>query len=719
MANVKAVIIRRNSSPKVRIITTPKSVNLRQEGLRASDNMEMLLSAEHAVEQGDEIYYIQDVLDVDNLRGVWNFYGGFRDESGFEHDDMYTAPYTMPACVHSVVSSDSDIDWRHKGYYKFKIVTNSNDGIKIEKKFKNNNTDAATKVPVIDMSGDFDMIFEFKTNSSSDGQTLFDNYDHATSSGKGLKIVINSSSTNITITADDGTTETVMVAGSITTNGVVTFVRIRRKAGVFKLYLDGVEKSLTNNTNAGNFNSNQDIHFFKEYNESTSAYIANTGWNGVPIQFRLYNVALPDDEVKKLRVSKPVNTTMKFGGRIWKLENTGSSKKLVCSSHAKELLGSQITSSTFAALPVSVISGGGARKNNRYYETSGGRPDMEEIIKDILKYVDGGVYSYFSEHPSTSFQGDFFAEGSLLDILKVMLTIDPQDHMFVVTARKILFISLEVSANQIISNQNYDIVDSGKDDTSTTNSMYTSGRKRMYGYTKTFNNISTSANTWTTAQAFLAQDSFTPVVERISKVTRDGTEIYQDGRNNHTYLHTGDTTVNTFRLLDDNTIQFYSTDASSHTYIIYYEYTYTYDPTATYSLAFATTQHREDSTSITNNGLYHRNFHIPQLTSGLDVTTFNTKYIASFKDIHTRQRAISGSLINSLTVGQKVRYTRYDKQTDAWITVEKVVRSIEYSYPQTMTTIELGEYMFSGFDVEKQTIDSVRALDSSTSVSRY
>ena len=477
--------------------------------------------------------------------------------------------------------------------------------------------------------------------------------------------------------------------------------------------MDGVEKSLTNNTNAGNFNSNQDIHFFKEYNESTSAYIANTGWNGVPIQFRLYNVALPDDEVKKLRVSKPVNTTMKFGGRIWKLENTGSSKKLVCSSHAKELLGSQITSSTFAALPTSVISGGGARKNNRYYETGSGRPDMEEIIKDILKYVDGGVYSYFSEHPSTSFQGDFFAEGSLLDILKVMLTIDPQDHMFVVTARKILFISLEVSANQIISNQNYDIVDSGKDDTSTTNSMYTSGRKRMYGYTKTFNNISTSSNTWTTAQVFLAQDSFTPVVERISKVTRDGTEIYQDGRNNHTYLHTGDTTVNTFRLLDDNTIQFYSTDASSHTYIIYYEYTYTYDPTATYSLAFATTQHREDSTSITNNGLYHRNFHIPQLTSGLDVTTFNTKYIASFKDIHTRQRAISGSLINSLTVGQKVRYT------DSTGTTDRVVKSIEYSYPQTLTVIELGEYMFSGFDVEKQTIDSVRGLDTSTSISRY
>jgi hypothetical protein len=72
-------------------------------------------------------------------------------------------------------------------------------------------------------------------------------------------------------------------------------------------------------------------------------------------------------------------------------------------------------------------------------------------------------------------------------------------------------------------------------------------------------------------------------------------------------------------------------------------------------------------------------------------------------------------LINSLTVGQKVRYTDSEGTT-----TDKVVRSIEYSYPQTLTVIELGEYLFSGFDVEKQTVDSLRGLDSvSAGASRY
>ena len=721
MPNVKAVIIRRNSSPIVRIMTTPKSVNVKQEGLRASDNMDMMLSAEHAVQQGDEIFYIQDVLDVSSLKAVWNFYGGFRDESGYEHDDVYTAPYTMPACVDSVVSSDTDIDWKHRGYYKFKIATGSNDGIKIEKKFKNNST-AVTKIPVIDMSGDFDMIFEFKTNIATDGQTLFDNYDHATSSGTGLKIVINPTSTNITITADDGTTETIMVAGSITTNGVVTFVRISRQGGVFKLYLDGVEKTLTNSTNAGNLNSNQDIHFFKEYNESTSAYIANTGWYGVPIQFRFYSSILLDDEVKKLRISKPVNTTMKFGGKIWKIEDRGSSKKLSCSSFAKELLSTYISTKTFASDTTATLSGGGSRSFNRYYQTtsvSNTRADMEDIIQDILKHVDGGVYSYFAEHPSTSCQGDFYADGTLLDIIKVLMMVDGDDHMFVITARKILFISLEVSTEQVISGQNYDIVDSGKDDTVTTNSLFTTGRKKLYSDFEDFGSLShASQYSWTTAQEWTDPTGYTPVVERITKVTRDGTEIYALPQIS-AWSGSGSSTfgADTYRLNDDNTVQFWNySDSSSHTYVIYYEYTYTYNRSSTSSNSWSTTQFKQDTSSpssITVNGLYHRNINVPQLANGFDVSTFNTNYIADYKDINTRQRAITSSLVNSLTVGQKVRYT------DSTGTSEKIVRSIEYSYPQTLTVVELGEYMFSGFDVEKQTVDSLRSLDSSVSISRY
>ena len=735
-----------------RVMTVPKSAHVMQEGLRASDSMNMTLSAEHAVEQGDDIFYIQDVADVTNLKAIWNFYGGFRDESGYEHDDVYTAPHIMPNCVDSALvgglsggGSDLSYDWKHKGYYKFKIEAHNNssaaelllNGVEVEKKFKNNDTNTATKVPVIDMSGDFDMIFEFKTTWNRDGQTLFDNYDHATSGGRGLKVVINSASTNITITADDGTTETIMVASGITSYNTVTFVRIRRQGGVFKLYLDGVEKALTFSTNAGNLNSNQNIHFFKEYDESTSpaAYVSGSGWTGVPIQFRFYNITLSDIEVKKIRVSKPVNTTMKFGGKIWKIEDKGNTKQLSCSSFAKELLGTQISASTFINQPNAASTdtvGDGERIFNRYYDGGSGRANFEAIIQDILKYIDDGVYTYFADEPNTSCQGDFIAEGSFLDILKVMMIIDSTDHMFVVTPRKILFISDEVLTNQVISNQNYDIVDSGKDDTGTTNSLYVTGRKKAYSHKNTYTNLAITVNTWGTPQTIQSQNYFTPVVERVVRVMRDltedtsttpstwsgGDEIFGDAASYNQYLGTNPS-KDTYRLLDNNTIQFYNKTGGTVTYELIFEYSYDYDSTATYSLSTSTTQHREDSASIELNGLYHRNFNVPQIVSGFDVTTFCNRYLIDFKTVNTRQRAITASLVNSLTVGQKVRYTTYDKKTNTWSTDEKTVRSIEYSYPQTVTVIELGEYMFSGFDVEKETIDSVRSLDTSVSVSRY
>ena len=222
MPNIKAVVIRRPTpfdgsgntayitGMTNRIMTTPKRVNVVQEGLRASDNMSMTLSAEHDVQQNDEIYYIQDFLDTSSLKAVWNFYGGFRDESGYEHDDVLDSndEHVMPNCVDSTVSSETDMDSRYKGYYKFKInaLSSSKTSVEIIKQFKNNNT-TSSKIPVMDMSGDFDMIFHFKslTNSSSyNNMCIFHNYDNAASGGTGLKVNINSQSNTITITADKG-----------------------------------------------------------------------------------------------------------------------------------------------------------------------------------------------------------------------------------------------------------------------------------------------------------------------------------------------------------------------------------------------------------------------------------------------------------------------------------------------------------------------------------
>jgi hypothetical protein len=493
---------------------------------------------------------------------------------------------------------------------------------------------------------------------------------------------------------------------------------------------------------------------------------------------------------------------MKFGGKIWKIDDKGSAKKLSCSSHAKELLGTNISSNTFNSDLEDDI-GNGKRINNRYYNpdpsSTTGRCQMEDIVQDILKFVDGGVYAYFAEEPSTTFYGDFFAEGSFLDIVKLMMTYDLTAHMFVITPRKILFINDEVQTNQVINQDKYDIVSSGKDDTGTTNSVFVSGRKAKYTHSQTVA-FSNAQHTWSDpTDLLILQNGYyvTPVVERIISVMRsndsgatttltgssgtfnitslhnkiislaliDGTpatstqltslqEDIDDGNTNHTIngattliaydasqateilaaqnvSATGTTTSSTYStniyfINSDNSIQFWNqTDAATtptHSYTVTYEYSYTYYKNATYnaltgsgSLYWSTTQHQKYPSSIAENGLYHRNIYVPQLTNGLDIYVFINRYIIDNNVMNTRYRAITSSLINSLTVGQKVRYTDSEGTT-----TDKVVRSIEYSYPQTLTVIELGEYLFSGFDVEKQTVDSLRGLDSvSAGASRY
>jgi hypothetical protein len=47
-----------------------------------------------------------------------------------------------------------------------------------------------------------------------------------------------------------------------------------------------------------------------------------------------------------------------------------------------------------------------------------------------------------------------------------------------------------------------------------------------------------------------------------------------------------------------------------------------------------------------------------------------------------------------------------------------IIKSIEYSYPEGMTKINLGEYAFSGYDVEKQTVESLSKIDNVTSISK-
>ena len=108
--------IRRNSSGVIthrRFYDRLQNAVIRREGSRASDNMRFSVDGTCKIQERDEVYFIQDIISVDNLTSIHNFYGNFRDESGYEHDDYYTGNYSMPACVAGTTHTEMDAQTRH------------------------------------------------------------------------------------------------------------------------------------------------------------------------------------------------------------------------------------------------------------------------------------------------------------------------------------------------------------------------------------------------------------------------------------------------------------------------------------------------------------------------------------------------------------------------------------------------------------------------------
>jgi len=719
MSKVKVVSIRKDGSGNTtkRLMFTPKRASVVMAGLRASDSMSLTVSGEHDVQQGDEIYYIQDVVDTKNLRGIWNFYGGFRDESGFEQDDVNSSPYVVKDCVGDMSSDEANVGFKFVGHYKHKITSTSYDGIEITKKYIG---DSNSNPSIIDLSGNFDVFLQFFNKSSSNiYQTLVDNYDTANS--KGFRVEVNMSTNVVRITANTGSgADNVITYTNATTIGSPTLLRITRQGGVFRLQINNDEKTITSSSYSGDLNTTTNMHFFKQYNQSTG-YVGSTGCFIYPLQFRFYNTVLEESEAKLIYISKPQTMTMKFGGKVWKVNDKGSNKKISCISFSKEIFDTEITTSTFAAdtellyKAQSTTLQFGKREGNVFFShpTALKDPKIYAIIRSILKELTDDIYVYYEDHPSTNIQGIFIATGSFLSILKALFMLDPDVHTFGITPRKILVINETSHLNNVVSDHTFNLVGSGKDDTNTANSIYVTGQlkhlSRVKSYTKT-----TAANDWATPFTLESADYFVANIERITKVTRDGIEISELDPSEDYY----GLTANKYRLdTTNNKVSVFSTDANSHVYVFSYVYNDSSNPSG------SLVQYKSDPTSISQNGLYHRNISVPQIGHGFDIITFKNNYIADNKNINTRVDAFRQSLVNSLVVGQKV-YVHYLTKGIGTISsgvitpLSMTVKSIEYAYPEGTTKVSLGEYSFSGYDVEKQTIDSISGIDINTSVSR-
>lgn len=711
MTNIKLVSMRRNSSGVIthRRFYKPRSVILKREGNRGSDNMRFSLDVMSKIQKNDEVYYMQDIVDVDNLVGMYNFYGNFRDESGFEQDDYYTGNYSIPDAVQGTGAQQlAEPNKQFMGYYKVPIHVNTEDGVKMNKAYELQNN---TNKPIIDMSKDFDIYFWFNSQSNSGHtvRTLVDIYNDV--NDKGLLLQLEDTNDRVKLTVGDGTSNIIYTPNSSLDPDDNTnhLVRVTRLGGNIKIYIDNIDQTLTGTTSfSGDLNDYNNVntvdyfHLFKEYSETSTSYVSNTGFRGHGLQLRFYNVSLPDDEAGKIYASKPQQMTMKFGGTVWKIED-GMNKKYHAVSFSSKLFNTVLTRDNITGTP---SNSNVSRDGLRYTDGK-----SYELISDILENIGGGEYVHMTKEPTSDpiqyTYGSLSASGTFLDFME-LITVLEQPIFFSLLPRKVLIIEDYIESNYIVSDSNFRLIDFFYDDTNTTNRVEAVGNSesKFNKYTRSVGSL--SVNTWSSYYPLLDIQqpvSKDTIPDYIIKFTIDGneaTEYTAGGTPSSGYWYEFNSTRDQVRI--------YNTNGTSSSFTA--EFVYRFTTLA----ALSTHQISSDTTSINENGLYYKKINVPQIDSGINIGTFANNYIALHKDVNLRVKVITPSLLNSLNIGQKVG-VYYDTKNISHLGTGNLLKvaSIEWKYPETTTTVELGESEFNSFDIEKAESTNNRLLnDTST-----
>lgn len=731
---------------------------VRREGSRMVDNAEIHISGKNDIRIEDYLGYIQDNLDLEGLLGLWNFAGCVRDESGndLNEENAYNNFVVKSYLDYPEQTGSTSVN-RSKVLGKrsmFINTTSSSSYLKIPDIKTKNSNGTNSSYSIVDFSQDFTLAFYVKIQNITSGDSdsdrnrvIFDKYDDSTN--KGIMVYIQtpqgSANTvqNLKVRIGNGSTNTIYTHTMTDTdwNSLDKHICVTRTNGVLKVYVENTE--VISQTFTGDVTSTADIYLAKEYSESATALVepSNTGQNGgmrcTYHQMRLYSRAWSTSEISTWVGLNAPTISLKFYGRIWKIDEKKGSDKCYCKGLGSVALNSRIDSS--------VLTGDVSNLRDKNVYQSG--TDYTDIVQDMLKTINENFFGTsnsdimmitYKEEQKVSGEGytlkaPFIAEGSFLDILNDLSVLDESTFTFLPTG--ILQIeennSLLTRGGLILSNRNCNIDEKGKDDSNICNHLYVCGNLKVFN-SKVSNLSRTHASTNSWANSFGRFSSNTsngfPDVfpQAIVKVLQGSTEIPE------TSTPPTGTPSQTSYYVDYNTglIYFYSTTSGSKTYT--YEYSYNMASAEIQNLngGVATgsiSKIQSDSNSITKNGLYARKLSVPRITpnvsSGIqDIDNFATNFINANKgdsnnNIPFRIGVLSTSFMDHIIENNKIGIHYLNKgigsESGGNITPEYLqIKKIEYHYPNVRTILEIGDFLYDSFDLEKESSEGLRSIQS-------
>lgn len=689
----------------------PISAIIRREGTRSVDNAEFKYTAQNDIKTGDDIYYLQDIVDVNNLTAIWNFFGSYRDESGNDFDDLdnSSSSYAIPSGRFGYSSTGKFSGYQH-------TILGTNFTVIIPNKLDNNNNS------ILDFSTDFDMYFSMNINFLNTGSNfILDKF----TSNSGIKIdmiKINSTNYTVVVTVGDGTTTLTITTPNIysSVNGSPFLLRVSRVSNTVNIHINNVLS--ISDTFSGDITNVRDLFLFSQYSTST------TGTNyfmGFAYQVRIYcQRCLSDEDHKIIYDSKPQSMTMKFGGTVWKLDDRGMEKIVNANSFSNIVLNTQIQSSLYDA-STTTFSNTTTRIGTTFYSNGATYPKFSDILKETLKRISIPLDSYeflYSEVGSVSsnkLYGNYIADGSFLDILNQLIVFS-NGGTFTFTPRKLLIINDIKQIGFVLSNNNSRILESGYDDTNTVNSLYIVGDIENEEYSKSFSNVAftvSSPYTSTTSIILNTDDGWEMDLGdiRVWQGTLSGTAFTMTKELQLKTAASNVTEAETYSINNiTRSITINSATSTAKTYLIHYIYKRKLVKGVAQSGLKA--YYDEDTTSITDNGLYAKKYYAPQFNGYNTFLNFADKFLELYSDIGFRVRVETSQILNSVIEGQKISIYYITKNigtidNDGVVTPLAInVKSIEFRYPESKTILELGDFLYNSFDLERMSTESLRQI---------
>lgn len=443
------------------------NAKLSQNGRKKSDEFNAMLPINAIVNEGDDISYIHDIVDLDYCSSIWTFNFAAYDERGYNID---VSTSILSARFYNALAG------KFYGYNAMEFAS-AFSWVRVNTSLSNR----------IDFTGQFDIYVWFypKAAQTQTKPIVYSKFDGI----RGIEIGFDTSggagNWRPLMRIGNGTTST-DISGTTTkiTANEPNLIRVYRdELNVIHMEVMGIADD-TNHTESASMHNAVQTNYLGGGNHAV-----NDVYEGWLFQIRTYSGSyLSEDDAFKILQSKPQAMIMKFGGKIWDKKDNTTYRFVQAQSYAQMLSDWTVSKDSITEVPFGGVSRGavGSPTANEYAGAQG----VDLIIADLMHNIDTDFRVGINNVTPISLSDPFVADGNLVDIINELSI--ASFFTFYTTPRKVIIFEFFVGIDTNIEfiqdptvSTGYDIRGDNSNDLILSNDVTAVGTAGNIGYSQT------------------------------------------------------------------------------------------------------------------------------------------------------------------------------------------------------------------------------------------